>query len=512
MLKVKYSVKAFFEAVNKNPELKTEFKKLRIKYRKLQLSERESLDFLLKDLIPFARKLGFLFDVKDYLAYQKEEETKELTEEELDQVSGGAGGGFISPKLLGICGTLAMLAGATFVVPSSSSLNPEMATHQTSAAFGSKKSAILKNGTEVQNAERQLGLVFELHDQANNEPGTATIRGISRHATQQMSEYIIIPEEIESDGKIYRVTEIAEGAFANEGNIREVIIPESIVHVRRNAFKGCVNLEKLTILNSRNNPSINLWDGAFLDTNLTGRIITERPISTPGGYYEEVFPESVSVFSGESTTMLPCTFIGDGGAGKTSLMCILSGQYDQIAEDHISTIGMDWLVKTVPIEQGSCRLILYDTGGQDRYDSIVNSHFTSGDFGGGVGLITCDINSFKEDGDPSLARTIERYQYLKEYFRRPALVCTKMDTIEDEQEREILKERAAQFAENLGIRDKIFVSSLTGEGIGEINQLISSLATQVIDETNDLLPFPLFDHKAPPHEEIPSLFSRLFKR
>ena len=43
--------------------------------------------------------------------------------------------------------------------------------------------------------------------------------------------------------------EIGESAFENNKNLTEVVIPRSITGIGNNAFKGCVNLQAITVYN-----------------------------------------------------------------------------------------------------------------------------------------------------------------------------------------------------------------------------------------------------------------------
>ena len=54
-----------------------------------------------------------------------------------------------------------------------------------------------------------------------------------------------IPETVTHEGVEYKVTSIAEGAFKNNTNLKELSIPESIVSIGDDAFAGCTNLEKI---------------------------------------------------------------------------------------------------------------------------------------------------------------------------------------------------------------------------------------------------------------------------
>ena len=66
---------------------------------------------------------------------------------------------------------------------------------------------------------------------------------------KDVSGKFAIPETVGYHNKNYTVTEIGESAFENNKNLTEVVIPRSITGIGNNAFKGCVNLQAITVYN-----------------------------------------------------------------------------------------------------------------------------------------------------------------------------------------------------------------------------------------------------------------------
>ena len=62
---------------------------------------------------------------------------------------------------------------------------------------------------------------------------------------------IEIPETVTHEGVEYRVTAIAEGAFKDNVNLKELSIPESIVSIGDDALAGCTNLEKINLYSDK---------------------------------------------------------------------------------------------------------------------------------------------------------------------------------------------------------------------------------------------------------------------
>jgi len=65
--------------------------------------------------------------------------------------------------------------------------------------------------------------------------------------------------------------------------------------------------------------------------------------------------------------------MGDSGVGKTSL---ISRYIDnEFIETFISTIGVDFKIRTVSIEDKLVKLQIWDTAGQERFRSIMSSYY-----------------------------------------------------------------------------------------------------------------------------------------
>jgi Ras-related protein Rab-1A len=65
--------------------------------------------------------------------------------------------------------------------------------------------------------------------------------------------------------------------------------------------------------------------------------------------------------------------VGDSGVGKSSL---LSRFVDEIyTEEFISTVGVDFKIKTVDIHNQTCKIQVWDTAGQERFKSITSVYY-----------------------------------------------------------------------------------------------------------------------------------------
>lgn len=65
--------------------------------------------------------------------------------------------------------------------------------------------------------------------------------------------------------------------------------------------------------------------------------------------------------------------IGDSGVGKSSLMRkYINNEYN---ESYISTIGVDFSIKTLNIDNKKIKIQIWDTAGQERFKTIISSYY-----------------------------------------------------------------------------------------------------------------------------------------
>jgi Ras-related protein Rab-6A len=102
-----------------------------------------------------------------------------------------------------------------------------------------------------------------------------------------------------------------------------------------------------------------------------------------------------------------CVFLGDQGSGKTSI--IKSFMYGSFDHNYQATIGIDFLSKTMYLDDRTVRLQIWDSAGQERFRSLIPSYIRDSS----VAVVVYDITSRgegparqwgargrAEDGDP----------------------------------------------------------------------------------------------------------------
>jgi len=71
--------------------------------------------------------------------------------------------------------------------------------------------------------------------------------------------------------------------------------------------------------------------------------------------------------------LLKILIIGNSGVGKS---CLLVRYADDIYQDnYIATIGVDFKMKTLDVDEKNVKLQIWDTAGQDRFRNITASYY-----------------------------------------------------------------------------------------------------------------------------------------
>lgn len=79
------------------------------------------------------------------------------------------------------------------------------------------------------------------------------------------------------------------------------------------------------------------------------------------------------LINGEYDYLFKVLLIGDSGVGKS---CILLRFADDVySESYISTIGVDFKIKTITRNGNTIKLQIWDTAGQERFRTITSSYY-----------------------------------------------------------------------------------------------------------------------------------------
>ena len=102
--------------------------------------------------------------------------------------------------------------------------------------------------------------------------------------------------------------------------------------------------------------------------------------------------------------MFKLLLIGDSGVGKSCLLLRFAD--DTYTESYISTIGVDFKIRTIELDGKTIKLQIWDTAGQERFRSITQSYYRSAH----ALILVYDVsNQPTFDCCPDWLREIEEY-------------------------------------------------------------------------------------------------------
>jgi len=173
--------------------------------------------------------------------------------------------------------------------------------------------------------------------------------------------------------------------------------------------------------------------------------------------------------------LIKCLVIGDSGSGKTSLM--LRYTDDIFTNDFISTIGVDFKIKTIFYNDKIIKFQIWDTAGQERFRTITSSYYR-----GSNAIIICyDITEYS-----SFMNVKKWLDETKTYLTsKPILILcgTKTDL---ENKRMVNKTDAEEYAK---INNMLFIETSAKNNLN-INEIFTLIAINKTTNTEKQLYSP----------------------
>ena len=112
---------------------------------------------------------------------------------------------------------------------------PSQGNNGTGSTKAPKKDASLKQGTKV--TDKKSKVVYKIN-------GNKTVE---YNKVNKKAKTATVPTTVKVNGVNYQVTAIAPKAFANNKNLKKVVIPVSVRSIGKQAFSGCKNLKTIII-------------------------------------------------------------------------------------------------------------------------------------------------------------------------------------------------------------------------------------------------------------------------
>jgi small GTP-binding protein len=139
----------------------------------------------------------------------------------------------------------------------------------------------------------------------------------------------------------------------------------------------------------------------------------------------------------DSDLLAKVIIIGDSGVGKTNL---LTKFCDGVFKDsYVATIGVDFKLKTINVDETKIKLQIWDTAGQERFRNITQTYYK-----GAAGIILAYAVNNKQSFK-NIASWIKQIESNTSEAVSKILIATKCDL---EHEREVEVEEGKTMAEN----------------------------------------------------------------
>ncbi|CAI8044689.1 Ras-related protein RABE1c, partial [Geodia barretti] len=160
---------------------------------------------------------------------------------------------------------------------------------------------------------------------------------------------------------------------------------------------------------------------------------------------------------------------GDSGVGKT---CLISQFTDgQVRKSHITTIGIDFKLKTLNVDGKRLRMQIWDTAGQERFETLTAQYYRRAQ---GI-MLVYDVT--KERTFTNVSKWLRNIEENAVDNVRIVLVGNKIDL---ENQREVSEKRGkkVQLADQHGVQ--FFETSAWANR--HVTQPFDSLASQIMED------------------------------
>ncbi|ODV93059.1 hypothetical protein PACTADRAFT_52181 [Pachysolen tannophilus NRRL Y-2460] len=163
--------------------------------------------------------------------------------------------------------------------------------------------------------------------------------------------------------------------------------------------------------------------------------------------------------------------VGDSGVGKSCLL--LRFVEDKFNPSFITTIGIDFKIRTIEINGKKIKLQVWDTAGQERFRTITTAYYR-----GAMGIILV----YDVTDERSFHSIKNWYQTVNQHANDDAQLILVGNKCDDQDSRQVSKEEAEALAEELHI-PFIEASAKSNENVDAIFFKLARLIEEKIGST-----------------------------
>lgn len=165
--------------------------------------------------------------------------------------------------------------------------------------------------------------------------------------------------------------------------------------------------------------------------------------------------------------------VGDSGVGKSCLL--LRFVEDKFNTSFITTIGIDFKIRTIEHEGKKIKLQVWDTAGQERFRTITTAYYR-----GAMGIVVIyDVT------DSRTFESIENwYTTVKEHANEDAQMFLVGNKCDDDANRQVLTQEGEELATKLNIP---FLEA-SAKSCTNVDAIFYALAGQILENYKDTIP------------------------
>ena len=173
--------------------------------------------------------------------------------------------------------------------------------------------------------------------------------------------------------------------------------------------------------------------------------------------------------------------IGDPNVGKSSLLLRFAD--DTFESSYLSTIGVDFKIRTVNVGGKTIKLQIWDTAGQERFRTITSSYYRNAH---GIFIVYSIDNIQSFENVDSWLREVNRYSD----DTAKILIGNKADS-----NRVVSKEEAEEYAERRGI----YFLETSAKDSTNVNEAFEKLTKDILENIDDRI------DNTPHHYTVPTV-------